>query len=150
MKLVISMPEKRAEPAMQQECWTPLNVATLIAALLMVESAAAQTAPPITEPPRYAAAAPFNPQSAPASAAQLASMVPIRAGIYPIGSPAQHALADRTATPTHRVSLAAFRIDRTEVTNAQFAEFLNALPVKPLGTALAGTVGPAHIPLDAR
>ena len=135
---------------MKQECLARAHVASLISALLMVESAAAQTAPPSTPPPRYAAAAPFNPQSAPASAAQLASMVPIPAGTYPIGSPAQHALADRAAMPAHRVSLAAFRIDRTEVTNAQFAEFLNALPMKPSGTAIAGAVGSAHIPADAR
>lgn len=48
--------------------------------------------------------------------------------------------------PEHRVELKSFRIDRTEVTNAQFAEFLNALPVKPAGSALGGKVAPANIP----
>ena len=77
-------------------------------------------------------------------------MVRMPGGSYPIGSPARHPLADRTAMPAHRVTLRPFRIDRTEVTNAQFAEFLNALPVKASGTALAGAVGSANIPADAR
>ena len=47
--------------------------------------------------------------------------------------------------PAHRITIGAFKIDRTEVTNAQFAEFMNALPVKPIGTALGGKVGPANI-----
>jgi iron(II)-dependent oxidoreductase len=33
-------------------------------------------------------------------------------------------------------------MDRTEVTNAQFAEFLNALPLRPLGSAPGGRAGP--------
>jgi iron(II)-dependent oxidoreductase len=105
----------------------------------------AQTASPMTPPPRFPEAAKFNPQSAPASARQQETMVRIPAGTYPVGSPAQHPLANPAATPAHRVAVKAFRIDRTEVTNAQFAEFLNALPVKPMGTALGGKVGPANI-----
>lgn len=38
------------------------------------------------------------------------------------------------------MALPAFRIDRAEVTNAAFAEFLNALPLSPRGTAPAGRV----------
>jgi formylglycine-generating enzyme required for sulfatase activity len=72
-------------------------------------------------------------------------MVRIAAGEYPIGSPAGHALANSAAMPAHKVRIGAVKIDRTEVTNAQFAEFLNALPVKPSGTALGGKVGPANI-----
>jgi formylglycine-generating enzyme required for sulfatase activity len=105
----------------------------------------AQTASPNTPPPRFPKAAPFSPQSAPASAAQHAKMVRIAGGAYTIGSPAQHRLADRAAMPAHTVSIRAFRIDRTEVTNAQFAEFLNALPVTPSGAALGGKVGAANI-----
>jgi iron(II)-dependent oxidoreductase len=48
------------------------------------------------------------------------------------------------------VTLRSFRIDRTEVTNGQFTEFLNALPLKPSGTAHPGEVGPANISADAR
>jgi iron(II)-dependent oxidoreductase len=57
-------------------------------------------------------------------------MVRIPGGVYRIGAPGEE----------HRVELRAFRIGRTEVTNAQFAEFLNALPVKPAGTARGGQV----------
>jgi iron(II)-dependent oxidoreductase len=106
---------------------------------------AAQTASPMTPPPRFPQAAVFDPQSAPASAKQHASMMRIAGGTYTIGSPTQHPLANRAAMPEHAVTLAPFRIDRTEVTNAQFAEFMNALPVKPLGTALGGKVTPANI-----
>jgi len=105
----------------------------------------AQTASPMTPPPRFPQAAPFITQSAPASAKQHASMVRIPGGAYTIGSPAQHPLANRAALPAHRVTINPFRIDRTEVTNAQFAEFMNALPVKPVGTALGGKVTPANI-----
>lgn len=62
-----------------------------------------------------------------------------------IGSPAPHPLANRAAMPQHRVLIAPFRIDRTEVSNAQFAEYMNALPVKPIGTALGGKVTSANI-----
>ena len=72
-------------------------------------------------------------------------MVRIAGGTYTIGSPANHPLANQAAMPEHRVTLKPFKIDRTEVTNAQFAEFLNALPVKPSGTALGGKVGPGNI-----
>lgn len=72
-------------------------------------------------------------------------MVRIPGGAYTIGSPAQHPLANRAAMPEHRVTINPFRIDRTEVTNVQFAEFMNALPVKPIGAALGGKVGPANI-----
>ena len=70
-------------------------------------------------------------------------------GTYTIGSPAQHPLANRAAMPEHQVELKPFRIDRTEVTNAQFAEFMNALPVKPIGTALGGKVTRSQYPAIA-
>ena len=54
--------------------------------------------------------------------------------------------AHKTPEPqSHEAADASFRIDRTEVTNAQFAEFLNALPVIPMGTAPGGKLGPANI-----
>jgi len=120
-------------------------ITVVLLALAAASPAAAQTASPTTPPPRFPQAAPFNPQAAPASARQQASMVPIPGGTYVIGSPAQHPLANRAAMPEHRVTLKPFRIDRTEVTNAQFAEFLNALPAKPLGTALGGKLAPDNI-----
>ena len=109
-------------------------------------SAAAQTASPLTPPPKFPEAAAFSERIAPLSARQAAGMVRIPGGTYSIGSPAAHPLADGLAMPRHEVRLAPFRMDRTEVTNAQFAEFLNALPVKPAGTALGGKVSAANIP----
>ena len=106
----------------------------------------AQTSPPTTPPPKIPPATQFSAQIAPASAQQQAMMVRIPAGTYPIGSPPSHPLANREAMPHHSVTIAAFRIDRTEVTNEQFAEFLNALPTRPVGTAPGGKVGPSNIP----
>jgi formylglycine-generating enzyme required for sulfatase activity len=109
--------------------------------LLLVHGiAAAQTASPMTPPPVFPQAAAFDPKVAPGSAREHAAMVRIPGGTYPIGSPAQHPLANKAAMPEHKVELKPFRLDRREVTNAQFAEFLNALPVKPTGTALGGKV----------
>jgi iron(II)-dependent oxidoreductase len=110
--------------------------------------AMAQTASPNTPPPTFPPAAPYSSSSAPLSAQRHAGMVRIGAGEYPIGSPRDHPLADQAAMPAHRVTVASFLIDRTEVTNAQFAEFLNALPVKPAGTADGGKVGKSNIPAD--
>lgn len=125
--------------------------AVLGAALILVNlGVAAQTASPMTPPPAFPAAAPYDPRSAQASARQHAAMVRIPAGAYTIGSRTQHPLANAAAIPEHRVALESFRIDRTEVTNAQFAEFLNALPVKPFGAALGGKVAPANIPAAFR
>jgi iron(II)-dependent oxidoreductase len=116
-----------------------------LALLAFSGHALAQTASPSTPPPRFPQAAPFSAPSAPASARQQATMIRIPGGSYLIGSPAQHPLANRAAMPEHRVAIRAFRIDRTEVTNAQFAEFMNALPANPTGTALGGKVGPDNI-----
>ena len=122
---------------------------TLFAALLLVQPPlGAQTASPDTPPPRFPAARAFDARTAPASARQQETMVRIRGGDYSIGSPAGHPLADRLAMPAHRVAVKPFRMDRTEVTNAQFAEFLNALPLKPSGTAPGGKVGAANIPRE--
>ena len=123
-----------------------VSVAQALVLIFINPGAAAQTASPMTPPPAFAPAVPFDPSTAPASARQGAGMVRMPAGAYTIGSPAQHPLANGAAMPEHRVELKSFRIDRTEVTNAQFAEFLNALPVKPSGAALGGKVAPANIP----
>lgn len=105
---------------------------------IFASHAGAQTASPTTPPPKFPAAAAFDAASAPQSGRQQSGMARIPGGTYVIGSPAGHPLANPAAMPQHRVELAPFRIDRTEVTNAQFAEFLNALPVKPIGTASGG------------
>lgn len=89
------------------------------------------------------AAAPFSEQTSPLSARAHASTIRIAAGRYPIGAPPGD-LRSSADAPAHTVDLAAFRIDRTEVTNAQFAEFLNALGVQPLGTTRAGRARAAN------
>ncbi len=63
-------------------------------------------------------------------------MVRIAAGTYRIGT-------DRGASesrPAHDVVLASFSIDRYEVTNAQFARFLNTLDATAVRDAAAGRV----------
>lgn len=65
----------------------------------------------------------MDPERAPLSASAHGSMITIPAGAYFIG----HPNARRDARPPHAVSLKAFAMDKTEVTNAQFAEYLNAL-----------------------
>lgn len=117
-------------------------LALLLAAF--ASHAGAQTASPMTPPPKSPVAGRFDAVRAPESARQQSTMVRIPGGTYMIGSPAQHPLANRAATPAHRVEIKPFRIDRTEVTNAQFVEFLNALPVKPIGAALGGKTKPEN------
>jgi formylglycine-generating enzyme required for sulfatase activity len=121
------------------------RASSLLAALFFPLGVAAQTASPNTPPPQFPLAAKFDPKAHPASGTQHAAMVQISAGTYPIGSPAEHPLANRAAMPAHTVSIRAFKVDRTEVTNAQFAEFLSALPVKAMGTALGGKLTSANI-----
>lgn len=74
---------------------------------------------------------------APLSSQAQTSMIRIAAGTYPIGrddGPSQEA-------PAHFVPLDAFSIDRTEVTNAAFAEYLNALSLTGVSPFLAGGAG---------
>ena len=65
------------------------------------------------------------------------SSVPIPGGRYPIGS--NQGGSDEQ--PVHTVCLAPFRIGRFEVTNAEFARFLNSLGVRPRSDADAGEIG---------
>ena len=121
------------------------NVATIgvvMVLFLCASDLTAQAASPNTPPPRFPQAAKFDPKTSPTSAAQHAAMVRIAAGLYTIGSPNDHCTCEqgRRCLRT-RITIGAFKIDRTEVTNAQFAEFMNALPVKPTGTALGGKSG---------
>lgn len=113
--------------------------------LLTTTFAPAQTASPNSPIPGFPKPERFEPKAHPLSAEQAVSMVWIAGGTYTIGSPDNHQLGNRAARPAHRVEIASFKIDRTEITNGQFAEFLNSLPFKPKGTALGGTVGPSNI-----
>ena len=85
----------------------------------------------------------FEPTAARESARQHAAMVRIAGGRQPIGAPTGDSRSAGDA-PLHWVTVAPFRIDRTEVTNAQFAEFLNALPLRPIGSAAAGRAGASN------
>jgi formylglycine-generating enzyme required for sulfatase activity len=71
-------------------------------------------------------------------------MVLIPAGNYTIGS---NELDD--TRPVHSVTLNAFRLDRHEVTNAQYAEFLNSLDIQPAQDAAAGQVSASDLPAAA-
>jgi len=76
------------------------------------------------------AAAPLEPE-----------MVEIKSGSYPIGSDD----GPRSASPLHRVTLETFLIDAYEVTNAQFATFLNTLGIKPKRSVPAGELRSADV-----
>ncbi len=71
-----------------------------------------------------------------------AELIAIPGGEYPIG----HDGARESARPAHTVTLDAFRIARTEVTNAAFARYLNDLDtVRGVGNAAAGRVTAADV-----
>jgi gamma-glutamyl hercynylcysteine S-oxide synthase len=57
-------------------------------------------------------------------------MIRIEAGSHPIGAPA-NGFAYDNERPRHEVALAAFEIDRTPVTNAAYAEFMEATGAEP-------------------
>lgn len=122
-------------------------VAALIAAFWTIDTGAQGV---MTAPPAFPAAQPLREERAPLSTRQQREMVAIAGGKYTIGAPAAHPLASAVAQPEHRVEIRPFRIDRTEVTNAQFAEYLNMLPVTPSGTAQGRSIGAAHIPAEFR
>lgn len=115
---------------------TVLVLAVLVLAVPMLAPAPAGAAPPPAWP-ALAAARPPDAASAPASMAAARAMLPVPAGRHVLGRNDGPA-AER---PAHTVTLGAFAIDATEVTNEAFAEFLNALPLNPLPQAApAGAV----------
>jgi len=68
-------------------------------------------------------------------------MAPIEGGAYVMGA----SDGPVSARPQHTVTLAPFRIDATEVTNAAFAAFLNTLDIRPRYDARAGAVRPGDL-----
>lgn len=86
-------------------------------------------------------AVPLDEETAPISAAARHTMIEIPPGTYPIGS--DTGPADQR--PRHQIMLASFRIDRTEVTNAAFAEFLNALDLDVLQDFEAGRIAAGDV-----
>jgi formylglycine-generating enzyme required for sulfatase activity len=73
---------------------------------------------------------------APLSVASDGHMITIPAGRYAIGRDK----GPKSEQPQHEISIASFRIDRTEVTNAAFAEFLNALRLPVRGSFRIGEI----------
>ena len=69
------------------------------------------------------------------------SMVLIEGGSYPIGS----ADGPASARPPHRITLDPFLVDVYEVTNAQFAAFLNTLEVTAKRDVRAGELRPDDV-----
>lgn len=86
---------------------------------------------------------PFSSESAPLSMRAVQSMVSVPAGTYTIGRDDGPAIE----APAHTVTLPAFKIDRTEVTNAAFAEFLNALDIPVDNDFVGGEATRADMPL---
>ncbi|AWT48139.1 hypothetical protein DLE54_00415 [Psychrobacter sp. YP14] len=86
---------------------------------------------------------PFSSESAPVSMQAVQNMVSVPAGSYIIGRDDGPAIE----APAHTVTLPAFKIDRTEVTNAAFAEFLNALDIPVDNSFVGGEATRADMPL---
>ena len=108
------------------------SVAIGVIGMIGIGAACAQQG---AEPPDYTqlGAARAAPDNAPHSIRANDAMIPVEAGTYTMGrdnGPASEA-------PAHPVRLQGFRIDRTEVTNAAFAEYLNALAI-PVATPFEG------------
>lgn len=107
-----------------------VGLVTLVSLLGPLHAEQAQT------PPDFAALkpAPFAAERAPQSARANATMVAVPAGRYRLGRDDGPAIE----RPAHLVDVQAFRIDRTEVTNAAFAEYLNALRLQVAAPFEAG------------
>jgi formylglycine-generating enzyme required for sulfatase activity len=106
------------------------GVAVVIVAVLAAQLGSASSPPDF----RLPGTTPPSPASAPHSLAAQSSMIAIPAGTWRIGSDD----AGSASGPAHQVSLDAFTIDRTEVTNAAFVEFLNALSLKDIPDFASG------------
>ena len=94
-------------------------------------SAAETTAPAATSTPERAEL-------------RAASMARIPGGRYALGSRA----GEGDERPLHTVPLRAFRIDRLEVTNADYVRFLNGLGIRPTDDARAGRVRRGDLPAE--
>jgi iron(II)-dependent oxidoreductase len=119
-----------------------LTKATLIPSLAALTVAASAVLPlPSAQadvPPDFArlGGLPLSKEEAPRSWQAQREMIAIPASAYPLGRD-DGAAEER---PAHRVALAGFRVDRTEVTNAAFAEYLNALKLNVRGSFSAGEI----------
>lgn len=112
---------RRSFPTLTVLSFTIVCAIAVITAIGPIQARQRQT------PPDYTVlhSMPFTPQNAPHSARAQASMVTIPARSFTLGRDD----GPRIERPAHLVDLRAFSIDRTEVTNAAFAEYLNALAI---------------------
>lgn len=104
----------------------PVGARSLVIATSLVVGAAMSAGTAHASPPPDFSRLPvekLEQRSSPHSWKAHADMVAVPAGRYTLGD--LNGPPDQR--PPHQVELAAFRIDRTEVTNAAFAEYLNAL-----------------------
>jgi len=115
---------------------------SILTASLIVSCGNAQTPSSVTPSPVISSSQEAMTASSTPASGQLMVLIP--AGNYTIGSDVS---AD--SRPVHQVSLRAFRIDRHEVTNAQYAEFLNSLGIQPMQDAAAGQVRDRNLPQRA-
>ena len=118
---------------------TPARISGPLLALTLAVAPPAWAAPPDF---LDLVARPFDPAVHVASAQGAADTVGVPGGVYTIGRDDGPA-AER---PAHAVTLQPFRIDRTEVTAAAFAEFLDALAYRPQGSAAPGAAGTGNLP----
>jgi len=121
---------------------TTIRFTIALVAALAVPAAGAAYEPPLPTEMR------MDPETAPRSAAAQATMIALAGGRYPMGSEDGRP----SARPAHHVDLEPFAIDRSEVTNTAFAEFLNALGLEVhrdfrYATAERNDFGPDTSPL---
>lgn len=127
----------------QSLCGRAAGSVAVAMAALVAPAMAASGAPPDFSTLRSAA---MTPDAAPFSTAAAEAMAAVPGGDYRIGR--DDAAADQA--PAHLVALSPFKIDRTEVTNAAFAEYLNALSLDVRSDFLAGAFQPSDADGSAR
>jgi len=125
--------------------WKKFSLPSFVIASAFTIAAAGSAAS--QEPPAYWSlpTAKLAPGNAPLSHRAATRMITVPAGRYPIGRDG----GARGERPLHEVSLASFQIDGTEVTNAQYAEFLNALNLPVRGSFDAGGITRRNADADA-
>jgi iron(II)-dependent oxidoreductase len=116
-----------------------ITAITLIASLIIGCETSVQPPPTVVSSPNQETIV-----ATPTDTVQDRSIVLVPAGNYTIGS-------DETedTQPVHQTSLSAFQIDRYEVTNVQYAEFLNSLNIQLLQDAASGEIRSSDLPEEA-
>ena len=119
-------------PSIARQKASFVALAGIAAGLIAASAAGAQQG---GQPPDFTrlGAEPAGPGNAPRSMRANETMIPVQAGTYVLGRDD----GPDSERPAHSVELPGFRIDRTEVTNAAFAEYLNALAI-PVAQAFDG------------